>query len=408
MNLSSQTFLNRDLDRIPRTELRLLRRHLPAFQVCGYAGLLFGFVQSLVLIRCLHLSQLVLLGITGVVILTFYGLAMATKILTGKEQIIYYHQEIAVLAMIALFLCLTHEPILSYLDVAILGIGLFLAFGRVGCLMVGCCHGRPSKLGVCYRAAHAEAGFPRSLVNVRLFPVQALESIFVLCVVLLGDTLLVRGQQPGEALELYTVVYGCGRFYFEFLRGDVDRPYTWGFSQAQWISLLLITGMLWAEVRGTLPFHASHFFGFAGLVLTVLVIAVSRRLQNTPLHVLLHPHHVLEIASALRYLGVCCRQPNHDLGSRPEVVQTSAGLRISAGEIIKWRQSVRHYSLSKAAGTLDFRAARALGNEIALLEHDLPFELIPGKAGVFHLLLRPTVEIPLSHDGQSAVSKGGE
>jgi hypothetical protein len=33
-----------------------------------------------------------------------------------------------------------------------------------------------------------------------------------------------------NAAKLYTVVYGWGRFSFEFFRGDVDRPYALGFS----------------------------------------------------------------------------------------------------------------------------------------------------------------------------------
>jgi hypothetical protein len=185
------------------THLPLFNRPLPAFQVCGYSGFIAGAVQSFILIKALGLSYLVLLGMTGVLILTFYRLVMATKVITGEEQIIYYHHEIAVMAMIALFLRLTHQMLLPYLDIGILGIGLFLAFGRVGCLTVGCCHGRPYKFGVCYKPEHAKEGFPASLVGVRLFPIQAIESLFVLCVVVLGDVFVARGQQPGEALELY-------------------------------------------------------------------------------------------------------------------------------------------------------------------------------------------------------------
>jgi hypothetical protein len=170
-----------------------LGKPFPAYQVCGYTGFIVGLMQSLVLIKLAALSNFVLLGITGVVILTFYGLVAATKIITGEEQIIYYHHEIAVMAMLALFLRLTRQPLLPYLDVGILGIGMFLAFGRVGCLMVGCCHGRPYKFGVCYRPEHAKEGFPDSLVGMRLFPIQAVESMFVLGVLLLGDVLVARG-----------------------------------------------------------------------------------------------------------------------------------------------------------------------------------------------------------------------
>jgi hypothetical protein len=48
----------------------LLGKPRPAFQVCGYTGLLLAFVQSSVLVAYLGLSQLTLFGMTGVVILT--------------------------------------------------------------------------------------------------------------------------------------------------------------------------------------------------------------------------------------------------------------------------------------------------------------------------------------------------
>ena len=40
------------------------------------------------------------------------------------------------------------------LDAAVLGIGAFLAFGRIGCLNAGCCHGRPARA---WRALRARA-----------------------------------------------------------------------------------------------------------------------------------------------------------------------------------------------------------------------------------------------------------
>ena len=379
------TFLNRALDRVSRTHLILFGGRVPAYQVCGYTGFLAGAVQSLILVKALGLSYLVLLGMTGMVILTFYGLVMVTKVLTGEEQIIYYHHEIAVMAMIALSLRLTHHPLLPYLDIGILGIGLFLAFGRVGCLMVGCCHGRPYKFGLCYRREHAKEGFPDSLVGVRLFPIQAVESLFVLGVVLLGDFLVARGQHAGEALELYTVVYGCGRFAFEFLRGDVDRPYFLGFSQAQWISLALFSALLWAELRGTLPFHLWHVAAGVGLMLIVLIIAVGRQLESAPRHLLTHPAHIQEIAAALNYIFVAA----HTSPAARHVCSTTLGIRISAGAIEKPGWRIFHYALSAYKVPLSPASARVLAPLILLLRHPFAsfYRLTRGSSGVFHVFV---------------------
>ena len=381
--------MNHTLDQLPRTQLRLLGRPLPAYQVCGYTGFLFAFIQSLILVKDLGLSLWVVVGMSGVTILTFCGLVMATKILTGEEQIIYYHHEIAVMTMIAVFLQSTHRPLLPYLDVGILGIGLFLAFGRVGCLMVGCCHGCPAKIGLCYKPEHAREGFPESLVGVRLFPIQAVESLLVLCVVLLGDALLVSGRRPGEALELYTVVYGGGRFFFEFVRGDLDRPDSLGFSQAQWISLILMGGIVWAEFQGALPVRVWHLFVLASLWFMMLVIAAWRRWANAPRHLLLGPRHLHEIADALRSIfdqaGVS--------GQGTVICLTSLGIQISGGIINKPASPTFHYALSGQNSPLPQAWATVLAGLILRLRHPLVtfYQFKRGSSGVYHLLV-PSAE----------------
>src|SRR5262249_38293875 len=144
------------------------------------------------------------------------------------------------------------QPALPYLDITILGVGAFLVFGRIGCFMVGCCHGRPYRWGVRYRDKHASAGFPRYLVGVPLFPIQLVESAIVLGVVCVGIAIALQRATPGEALAWYVAAYGVARFSLEFLRGDAERPYYLGFSQPQWISLILIALLVFEEFRGAI------------------------------------------------------------------------------------------------------------------------------------------------------------
>ena len=120
--------------------------------------------------------------------------------------------------------------------------------------MVGCCHGRPHRWGVCYREEHAAVGFTPYFVGVRLFPIQAVESLWVFCIVTTGVTFVLNGRPAGAALAWYVVTYDLGRFCFEFLRGDPDRPYLWGFSQPQWISLLLMCGWYGRRWPASFPF----------------------------------------------------------------------------------------------------------------------------------------------------------
>jgi hypothetical protein len=374
-----------------RPRFTVLCRSFPAFQLCGYTGLLLAFIQSAFLVHYLHLSQFVLLGMTAVVVITFFAVVMATKLITGKEQIIYYHHEIAVLTMLALFLRLMHQPLLAYLDIASLGIGLFLACGRIGCLMVGCCHGRACKWGVCYTEEHAAAGFPSYLVGVRLFPIQLVESIFVLGVVLTGIMAILRQSPPGTALLLYIVGYGIGRFWLEFFRGDAARPYWWGFSQAQWISLLLAIAVLTAERARIVPAAPWHWIAAAALLVSLVLAIVWRHFDRSQQFELLQPRHVEEIIGALRLVKLGSRQPDSEPGEMPviHVAETSLGYRFSTGRSSVGPNVVAHYTVSRTNGALSLKAGQVLSRLIAHLEQRREnVQVIRGDSGVLHLIFR--------------------
>jgi hypothetical protein len=340
--------------------------------------------MSLVLWR--GLSPLVMVIIILSAVLTFFGLALATKIVTGEENLVYYHHEIAVLSVVTVVLWLLGQPVLAYLDATLLGIGAFLVCGRIGCLMVGCCHGRPHRWGVCYRAEHAEAGFPIYYVGIRLFPIQAIESLWVLFIVCTGSLLILSGQPAGAALAWYVVLYDLGRFCFEFVRGDADRPYRWGFSEAQWISLILIGIVAAAELIGILPLHLWHVAALAGLVLAMIAVTLLRRRRGIARHQFLHPRHVKEVAEALEL-------PHDPAASTIPIVCTSQGVQISRGQLWRGATCFDHYTLSlrdsARDGALREDDARVLADLILQLKHaPASSELVAGRQGAFHLLIR--------------------
>ncbi len=251
------------------------------FRYCGYIGLITAVIVIIALAPRLRLSTMVAFGALSVAVMTFLCLAMLTKIITGEERLIYYHHQIAILSVVAILLKLLRQPVLPYLDITILGIGAFLFSGRIGCLMVGCCHGKPHHWGVCYSEEHREAGFTPYLVGVRLFPVQMLESLFVLFVVIIGAAMVLgASSRPGEALAWYVIIYGAARFFFEFLRGDPDRPYFAGFSEAQWTSLILMSLVALSEFSGKLPSNPWHAGVVLVVPLTMLALFIKRKLNN--------------------------------------------------------------------------------------------------------------------------------
>lgn len=377
--MSVRKTVNADMDRLVRPTVTLGGRALPTFQVCGVTGLALAILLAMTLVVARGLSPWVMAAVVGSAVVTFFALAFASKIVGGEEQLVYYHHEIAVLTVAALLLWALGQPVLAFLDATILGIGLFLVCGRIGCFMVGCCHGRPGRLGVCYNQGHARAGFPGYFVGVRLFPTQLVESLLALTIVAVGSAMVLKGLPPGAALAWYIVAYDVGRFCLEFQRGDGGRPYYRGFSEAQWISLTLTWLVVLAGALGLLP--AATWHGIAAVALTALLLGVAakRRYQGNWRFSLLRADHIQEVARAL----------SND-SSSVLLSRTSQGIQISADHLHTEAGDLAHVALSRADGPLnDQEAAVLAGLVLQLRPPAAEAQLIRGQQGVIHLLAGP-------------------
>jgi Prolipoprotein diacylglyceryl transferase len=386
---------NNALSELVRTEVHLGRKSWPAFQVCGLVGLASSVTLTAILVAHLGFSLWVMGALILSGIFTFLGLAMVTKIITGYENLIYYYHEIAILIVFTILLKLLRQPVLAYLDFGILGISAFLVFGRVGCLMVGCCYGKPCRWGVSYRKEHAVAGFPRFLVGVRLFPIQGVESLWALCLTILGTILALRGNHPGEALALYVSGYGLGRFCFEFMRGDQERRYFWGFSEAQWISLILICILVNGELAVANASDLWRVGANACLVLVMIAVIMWRRVGKKDRQHILCPSHIKEVIEALDLASAPCNHTGRKIMNNSAITDihlgcTSLGIRLSASKDLSGSKCVYHYAISRKSEKMTEQTARTLARLILQVKHPHnPHDLIYGSRGVFHLLVYP-------------------
>jgi hypothetical protein len=384
-----------------RPTLRVFSRRWPTFRVCGVTGLLLGTCLAMGLAGASGLSRPIVGLLLAMGMVTFLALAMATKIVTGRESLVYYHHEIAILAISAALLGGLHLPVLAYLDVTALGLGVFLACGRCGCLMVGCCHGRPHRWGVRYGDDHAAAGFPACYVGVRLFPVQALESFIVASTVLGASLLIVNGWPAGTALTTYVICYSTARIWLEELRGDRARPYWLRLSEAQWTSLILIATTLLGESRGRLPFTGWHVAIGAFAAASLVMLATRRRAERD----ILASRHASEIAEIVR-------SPGRVAGDPVLVRRTSLTVGVSSQPLGRVREAEAVlFSLSRADRDLTLPEARALSRLIASLtsRSDAPRELVPGRQRVFHVIVDepPAVAIDAGAAIGTGVATGG-
>lgn len=381
-----------------RPHMTILGHRFPAFHLCGYAGLLLMVATMLALTELRGLSLAITAGLLPLAAVIFLGSAMLSKILTGVEQIVYYRIQITIVAVAALLLRLIGAPVGAYLDLLILGIGAFTAAGRIGCLMVGCCHGTPSRNGICYHDRHAREGFPSALVAVPLIPVQLMESLWVALVVAVGIAMLLAGSgATGSVVAWYTIAYGVGRYFLEFRRGDPERPYLLGISEAQWTSLATIGVVIAAEQTGLLAPIAWHALLFGLLLLLTAGVIAGRATSDADFR-FRQPRHIIELARAIRAIdaeALLVEAGGERRSGGIPARTTSEGMTISTSITSDpWRRTY-HYAFSSVGGAIAPRDARELARLIQLLSgHPGYVEVIEGRGGIHHLLIQSARATP--------------
>ena len=251
----------------------------------GYAaGTLFAAMLAMHWSMTLEERLIVLLAPP----LAFLLVVAIARAIAGRELIVFYQAAIAATSTVAIAGALRGANVVRLVDTAVLGIGVMLTFGRLGCFAVACCHGRPARRGVRYGAAHVAAGFWKRWSGRTLFPIQLVESAASLGLVIGA---LALSALPGRAAVIYIDGYALLRFGLELHRGDPVRPFALGLSEAQWFSIAVVGAV--ALASPTLWTVTA-----AGVLVLGAIVLVARRRRR---ELLLPPHlRVLdEVCSAV-------------------------------------------------------------------------------------------------------------
>jgi phosphatidylglycerol---prolipoprotein diacylglyceryl transferase len=155
---------------------------------------------------------------------------------------IFYGGLIAAVGVAFFYMRRSKLPLWTTTDCFAPGIALGHAIGRMGCLMAGCCYGRPTSVpwAITFRNPEAQANVGTPL-NVPLHPTQIYEAAAEL--VILGILLATeqKGRQfPGRTFWFYMLLYGISRFVIEFYRGDSRGVVLGVLSTSQFVSAILI------------------------------------------------------------------------------------------------------------------------------------------------------------------------
>jgi phosphatidylglycerol:prolipoprotein diacylglycerol transferase len=107
-------------------------------------------------------------------------------------------------------------------------------FGRLGCLMAGCCYGVRCDAWYCIEMVH---------LGYKVVPVQLFEALFLFALSAVLLILFRRGKR--YEMPIYMIAYACWRFVAEILRTDYRGATLVDFlTPSQLISVLLLAGGL--------------------------------------------------------------------------------------------------------------------------------------------------------------------
>ncbi len=136
-------------------------------------------------------------------------------------------------------------------DVLAPSIALGSVFGRIGCLLNGCCYGRPTDAPWAITFTNPQArdlsGTP---LDVPLHPTQIYDALLNLILYLFLAWLFRRKKFDGQIFATYLLCYAVTRSITEYFRGDYSNlHYHLGLTPAQWIGVpIFIAGLALAAI----------------------------------------------------------------------------------------------------------------------------------------------------------------
>jgi phosphatidylglycerol:prolipoprotein diacylglycerol transferase len=155
---------------------------------------------------------------------------------------VFYGGLIAAVVVALIYLRRHRMPLWTTTDVFAPGIALGHIVGRLGCLLAGCCFGKPASVPWAMTftdpVARANVGTP---LGIPLHPTQLYEAGAETLILVFLLAFERRGRPfPGRTFWTYMLLYGVSRFAVELFRGDRRGMVFDVLSTSQFVSVLLV------------------------------------------------------------------------------------------------------------------------------------------------------------------------
>lgn len=197
--------------------------------LCGIFAIIIGFGSSIFFQAIYNIPSVGRFEIVKNTGATFYG-----GLVGGVVSFLLIYFSIGHFAFKKTDLCGYHsENFFSMASCAVPSILIAHAFGRLGCLTAGCCHGAVTD-------AWYGILMDGNLGYQKYVPVQLFEALFLFALFALMFFNARRGGRYN--LSIYMVAYGIWRFLIEYLRDDYRGSVGLDVTPSQLIAILMIVG----------------------------------------------------------------------------------------------------------------------------------------------------------------------
>ncbi|HVY71946.1 MAG TPA: prolipoprotein diacylglyceryl transferase [Verrucomicrobiae bacterium] len=173
----------------------------------------------------------------------FAGRGLLEMLRFYRGGLVFYGGFIGASLSVILYAWKYKQPLWKLADTLAPSIALGHAFGRLGCLMTGCCYGRACDLPWAIQFPEGHETYPA-----HVHPTQIYESLLNFCLYAGLAWFYRRKRFDGQIFAAYLMCYAGLRSFVETFRGDYPTRYLWGaVTQAQMVGMVTFTtgAVLW-------------------------------------------------------------------------------------------------------------------------------------------------------------------
>lgn len=201
-----------------------------------------------------------ILGARAVYVITYWNTEFAPRPISEIFMIqhgglVFYGGLIGATLASVFWLNWKKQPVWRVGDILAPSIALGSVFGRIGCLLNGCCYGRACHLPWAITFPEGHETHPYNEPGVPLHPTEIYDALLNLLLYIILARLFRRRRFDGQVFATYLVIYAIFRFIAETFRGDYPTDHVhFGLTSAQCLSIpILLAGLILGVILSRLP-----------------------------------------------------------------------------------------------------------------------------------------------------------